>query len=67
MTPYVTALGVLRLGCMGKTLELGAFHGHGATPSHHPFIDGIFPEINHLFDGTLLYGNPHIYKRSANE
>ena len=27
---------------------------NGATPSYHPFIDRIFPEINHLFWGTPM-------------
>ena len=32
-----------------------------ATPSHHPFLDGIFHEINHPAIGFTpwLYGNPH--------
>ena len=25
----------------------GGFHNHGGTSSHHPFLDGIFHEINH--------------------
>ena len=30
------------------------------TPFHHPFLDGMFHEINHLFWSTPIYGNPHI-------
>ena len=30
------------------------------TPSHHPFLDGIFHEINQPFGGTPISGNPHI-------
>ena len=26
----------------------------GVTPSHHPFVDGIFPNKNHLFWGTPM-------------
>ena len=37
----------------------------GGTPSYHPFIDGIFHEINHpAFLGTHIYGNPHFHLRS---
>ena len=33
----------------------------GGTPSHHPFLDGIFHEINHPASwGTPILGNPHI-------
>jgi hypothetical protein len=38
----------------------GGFLSHGAAPKHHPFIDGIFHEINHPFLGIHIYGNPHI-------
>ena len=30
------------------------FHGHGGTPSYHPFLDEIFHEINHP-----MLGIPH--------
>ena len=30
------------------------------TPSHHPFLDGIFPHKNHPVWGTPIYGKPHI-------
>ena len=40
--------------------KYGAFLSHRGTPSHHPFIDGMFPEINHPFGGTPSYGKPHI-------
>ena len=32
----------------------------GGTPSHHPFLAGIFQLRNHLFSGTHIYGNPHM-------
>ena len=28
------------------------------TPSHHPFLDGIFHEINHHFWASPIWGNP---------
>ena len=33
-----------------------------ATPSHHPFLDGMFHEINQPFLGTPIFraGNPHM-------
>ena len=34
------------------------------TPSHHPFLDGIFPEINHpaigCYWGTPVSGEPQV-------
>ena len=34
---------------------------NGGTPSYHPFLDGIFPEINQPFLGYPHdYGNPHL-------
>ena len=38
---------------------LGGFLSHRGTPSYHPFIDGMFYEINHLFWVPPLYGNPY--------
>jgi hypothetical protein len=38
----------------------GGFLSPRGTPSYHPFIDGIFHEINHPFLGIHIYGNPHI-------
>ena len=35
----------------------GGFLSHRGTPSY-PFLDGIFPEINHLFCDTPIDGNP---------
>ena len=39
-------------------------HGgfHGGTPSYHPFLDGISPEINHAASLGYPhgYGNPHM-------
>ena len=29
------------------------------TPSHHPFLDGIFHEINHPYLSTTIYGHHH--------
>ena len=34
----------------------GRFPLHGGTPSHHPFLDGIFPEIKPI---QQLLGSPH--------
>ena len=34
---------------VGAKSILGGFHSHGGTrgtPNHHPFLDGIFHEIN---------------------
>ena len=30
------------------------------TPNHHPFLDGIFPNKNHLFFGIALFMEPPI-------
>ena len=30
------------------------------VPPNHPFIDGIFHEINRPFGGTTIDGNPHM-------
>ena len=32
------------------------------TPSHHPFLDGILPNKNHLFCGTPILGKPLVEK-----
>ena len=32
----------------------------GGTPSHHPFLDGIFPYQPTIFGGTPILGNLHI-------
>ena len=37
---------------------------NGGTPSHHPFLDGIFPYEPTIL-GIPIYGNPHIYNDSA--
>ena len=34
----------------------GGFLSHGGTPSHHPFLDGIFP------DNPSILGYPHFRK-----
>ena len=31
---------------------------NGGTPSSRPFLDGIFPDINHAFGDTPIYGSP---------
>ena len=38
---------------------------HRATPSHHPFLEGIFPNKNQPFFGVPPWraGNPHIENR----
>ena len=38
-----------------------------ATPSHHPFLDGIFPNKNHpaIKGHPHDYGNPHLIRRYA--
>ena len=41
-----------------RTCSHGGFHGHGGTPSHHPFLNGIFHEINQPFWGSPILGNP---------
>ena len=33
---------------------------NGGTPSHHPFLDGIFPYKSTSYCGTLILGNPHM-------
>ena len=38
----------------------GGVLGHGGTPSHHPFLDGISPYKPTILGGTTMYGNPHI-------
>ena len=35
------------------------------TPSHHPFLDGVFPNKNQPFLDTPIDGNPHILRVSA--
>ena len=43
---------LLRISC-------GGFLCHGVTPSHHPFLDMIFPNKNHLWEVyTPIYGKP---------
>ena len=32
----------------------------GGTPSHHPFLDGMFPNKNHPFWESPINGNPYI-------
>ena len=39
------------------THHMGGDSWNGGTPSHHPFLDEIFPNINHLF-----WGSPHFWK-----
>ena len=47
-----------------RRLSFGGFHGHGGTPSHHPFLGGIFPS-NHPFLGYLHgHGTPHFQTRN---
>ena len=33
----------------------------GVPPSHHPFVDRIFPSKPSSYWGTPIDGNPHIY------
>ena len=44
---------------MGIYGKIWRFPKLGAPPNH-PFLDGIFHEINHHFWGTPIYGNPHM-------
>ena len=30
------------------------------VPPNYPLLDGIFPNKNQPFEGTPIYGNPHI-------
>ena len=40
----------------------GAWKSHGATPGYHPFLDGIFHELNHPAVGYPHdYGSPDDY------
>ena len=32
----------------------GGFHSHGGTPSHHPFLDGIFPYKPSSYGGSPM-------------
>ena len=41
-----------------QILGYGGFLSHRGTPSHHPFLGGIFPNKNHPFWGSPIYGNP---------
>ena len=45
--------------CPGSTYYVyGGFLSHRGIPSHHPFLDGTFPEINH----PASLGYPHCRK-----
>ena len=44
---YMWSQWELRRDSQAHIWRCGGFLSHRATPSHHPFIDGIFPEINH--------------------
>ena len=46
-------------------ISYGGFLSHRATPSSHPFIDGIFHEINHPFLGTHPF--PYRFKKKSGE
>ena len=39
----------------------GGFLSHRGTPSYHPFLDGIFHDINH----PAIKGYPHLWKPSC--
>ena len=41
----------------GSQAMSGGFLNHGGTPSSHPFLGGIFPEINHRAIGCLHFRN----------
>jgi hypothetical protein len=47
--------------CLGNFKEEnGGFLNWEGVPPNHPFIDGMFHEINHPFGGTTIYGNPQM-------
>ena len=45
---------------VAKNYNYGGFLSHGGTPSHHPFLDGIFHEINHPAIGVPPWGAGHL-------
>ena len=40
---------------------MDVFPKMGGTPSHHPFLDGIFSKKNNHFLGIPILGNHHMY------
>ena len=48
--------------CRTPLYSFGGFLSHRGTPRHHPFLFGIFPEINHpsFLRGSRISGNPHL-------
>jgi len=61
----------LELGRLGRKNRVGAIWGFPqkkGTPSHHPFIDGIFHELNHPASlGYLYFRKPSIWGFDKNE
>ena len=46
--PIILGIIIIQLGIfINQGLGYGGFLSQGGTPYFHPFLDGIFPEINH--------------------
>ena len=52
-------------GPRDQSSKNGGFPSHRGTPSHHPFLDGIFPNKNHSIWGTPMKWKPPLWVRDS--